>query len=116
MMTFVKLENGILKRCPRYGVSGGLMHTDLPRYYANHPDIACADGWLLLVTSDKPDGVCTPSYTVDGDKVVQSWTPVEQETVPQEPTLEDKVDDLSARMEVTEGALLELADEVYKEN
>lgn len=114
MMQFVRYENGILKRCPRYGVSGGLMHTDLPRYYANHPDRAYADGWLQLVTTDKPDGAYTPSYTVDGDKVVQSWTPVEP--VPQEPTLEDKVDDLSARMEVTEGALLELADEVYKEN
>ena len=112
MMTFAKLENGILKRCPRYGMSGGLMHTDLPRYYANNPDIACADGWLQLVTADKPDGACTPSYTVDGDKVVQSWTPIEH-TEPV-PTLEDKVDDLAQRMEVTEGALLELADEVYK--
>lgn len=111
MMQYVKLENGILKRCPRYGMSGGLMHTDLPRYYEKHPDIACADGWLQLVLADKPEGACTPSYAVDGDKVVQSWTPVEQEPVP---TLEDKVDDLSARMEVTEGALLELADEVYK--
>ena len=113
-MQFVKLENGVLKRCPRYGMSGGLMHTDLPRYYANHPDIACADGWLQLVLADKPDGAYTPSYTVDGDKIVQSWIPIEQD--PQEPTLEDKVDDLSARMEVTEGALLELADEVYKAN
>ena len=111
-MQFVKLENGILKRCPRYGVSGGRMHTDLPRYYDNHPDRAYADGWKELVTEDKPDGACTPSYTVEGDKVVQSWTPVEQ-TEPV-PTLEDKVDDLSQRMEVTEGALLELADEVYK--
>ena len=114
MTQYVRLEHGILKRCPRYGMSGGLMHTDLPRYYANHPDIAYTDGWLQLVTTDKPDGAYTPSYTVDGDKVVQSWTPVEQD--PQEPTIEDKVDDLSARMEVTEGALLELADEVYKDN
>ena len=113
MMQYVRLENGVLKRCPRYGMSGGLMHTDLPRYYDNHPDRACADGWKELVTTDKPDGACTTSYTVDGDNVVQSWTPVEQEPVP---TLEDKVDDLSQRMEVTEGALLELADEVYKEN
>ena len=112
MMQFAKLENGILKRCPRYGMSGGLMHTDLPRYYANHPDIACADGWLQLVLADKPDGACTPSYTVDGDKVVQSWTPIEQDPVP---TLEDKVDDLSQRMEVTEGAVIEIANKVFEE-
>ena len=112
-MQFAKLENGILKRCPRYGMSGGLMHTDLQRYYANHPDIACADGWLQLVTADKPDGAYTPYYTVDGDKVVQSWTPIEQE--PQEPTLEDKVDDLSQRMEVTEGAVIEIANKVFEE-
>ena len=111
-MQYVRLENGILKRCPRYGMSGGRMHTDLPRYYENNPDIAYADGWLQLVTTDKPEGACTPSYTVEGDKVVQSWTPIEQDPVP---TLEDKVDDLVQRMEVTEGALLELADEVYKE-
>lgn len=89
------------------------MHTDLPRYYANHPDRAYADGWLQLVTADKPDGACTPSYTVDGDKVVQTWTPVEP--VPQEPTIEDKVDDLSERMEVTEGAVIEIANKVFEE-
>ena len=111
MMQYVRLENGVLKRCPRYGMSGGLMHTDLPRYYANHPDIACADGWLQLVTANRPDGACTPSYTVDGDKVVQSWTPVEQEPAP---TLEDKVDDLSQRMEVTEGAVIEIANKVFE--
>ena len=113
-MQFVKLENGILKRCPRYGMSGGLMHTNLPRYYANHPDRAYAEGWRELIMTDKPDGAYTMSYTEDGDKVVQSWTPVEP--VPQEPTLEDKVDDLSARMEVTEGAVLEIANKVFEDN
>ena len=114
MMTFVKLENGILKRCPKSGKVGKLMHTNLPLYFENHPETAYAEGWRELITTDKPDGAYTPSYTEDGNQVVQTWTPVEP--VPQEPTLEDKVDDLSARMEVTEGALLELADEVYKEN
>lgn len=89
MMTFAKLKNGILKRCPRYGVSGGLMHTDLPRYYANHPDRAYADGWKELVLANKPDGAYWPSYTVDGNQVVESWTPIEQE--PQEPTIEEQV-------------------------
>lgn len=88
MMTFAKLENGILKRCPRYGMSGGRMHTDLPRYYEKHPDRAYADGWLQLVLADKPDGVYWPSYTVDGDKVVESWTPIDQEPVP---TIEEQV-------------------------
>lgn len=87
MMQFVKLENGILKRCPRYGMSGGLMHTDLPRYYVNHPDIAFADGWMELMTTDKPEGACTPSYTVEGDKIIQVWTPYEEPDP--EPTLEE---------------------------
>lgn len=113
MMQFVKLENGILKRCPRYGMSGGLMHTDLTLYYANHPDRAYADGWLQLVTTDKPDGAYTPSYTVDGDKVVKTWTPVEP--VPQEPTLEDDVSQLKTDVAELTDAVLDMSKEVYKE-
>ena len=112
-MQFAKIENGILKRCPRYGMSGGLMHTDLPRYYANHPDIACADGWLQLVTADKPEGACTPSYTVDGDKVVQSWTPIEQDPVP---TLEHDVSQLKTDVAELTDAVLDMSKEVYKED
>ena len=113
MMQFVKLENGILKRCPRYGMSGGRMHTDLPRYYANHPDRAYADGWLQLVPSDKPDGAYTPFYAVDGDKVVQSWTPVEK-TEPV-PTLEDDVSQLKTDVAELTDAVLDMSKEVYKE-
>lgn len=114
MMQFVKLENGRLMRCPKSGKSGNLMHTNLPRYYDNHPDIAYADGWKELVAADKPDGAYIATYTEDGNAVVQSWQAVE--TGQAEVSLDDKVDELSERMEVAEGALLELADEVYKEN
>ena len=87
MMTFAKLENGILKRCPRYGMSGGRMHTNLPRYYEKHPDRAFADGWLQLVLANKPDGVYWPSYTVDGNQVVESWMHIDEPDP--EPTLEE---------------------------
>ena len=86
-MQFVRLENGILKRCPRYGMSGGRMHTNLPRYYDNHPDRAYTDGWKELVLANKPDGVYWPSYTVDGNQVVERWMHIDEPDP--EPTLEE---------------------------
>ena len=87
MMTFVKLENGILKRCPKSGKVGKLMHTNLPLCFESNPETAFAEGWKELVTTDKPDGAYTPSYTVDGDKIIQVWTPYEEPDP--EPTLEE---------------------------
>lgn len=113
MMQFVKLKNGILKRCPRHGKVGKLMHTNLPLYFEHNPEMAYAEGWRDLITTDKPDGAHTPSYTEDGNQVVQTWTPVEP--VPQEPTLEDDVSQLKTDVAELTDAVLDMSKEVYKE-
>lgn len=72
-MQFAKLENGILKRCPKTGMIGKSYHTDLPLYYERFPEKAYANGWLELVETDKPEGNYIPRYKEDGHQLIQYW-------------------------------------------
>lgn len=72
-MTFAKLENSILKRCPKAGMSGNGYRTNLRAYYNLHPDKAYVDGWLELIETDKPEGNYIPKYKVDGSQLIQYW-------------------------------------------
>lgn len=72
-MKFAKLENGILKRCPKSDISGKGLHTNLPKYYSEHPDKAYADGWLELIETEKPEGNYAPRYKAEGSQIIQYW-------------------------------------------
>lgn len=100
-MTFAKLENGILKRCPKAGMSGNGYISNLPAYYNNNPDKAYADGWLELILTDKPEGHYVPKYKVEGHQLIQYWV-----ELPAPEPVPDPMD----RLDVLEGAVLELAD------
>ncbi|MCR5484962.1 MAG: hypothetical protein K6F09_05155 [Clostridiales bacterium] len=107
---FVKLtENNDIIYCPKQGVSktDGRYHTDLPRFYAQHSDIARADGYYVLTETEQPERAgyhAVPTYVLEGNTVVQHWTLIPDD--PSEPTLEDRV-------ETCEEAILELSETVY---
>lgn len=75
-MTFAKLENGILKRCPKADMSGNGYITNLPAYYNNNPDEAYVDGWLELIETEKPEGNYVPKYKVEGHQLIQYWVEI----------------------------------------
>ncbi|MCQ2308199.1 MAG: hypothetical protein MJ000_11670 [Bacteroidales bacterium] len=72
-MTLVKLENGRLVFCPKSGISGGYHHTNLPKYYADHPEEAKKDGWMELRETQRPDGNYYATYAIKNGEVVQEW-------------------------------------------
>ena len=72
-MKFAKMENGVVRFCPKTGTDGqGRQHTNLPKYYETAED---RDGWMEVVETDKPDGAYTPKYTVQDGRIVQEWEP-----------------------------------------
>ena len=107
---FVKLiDEHNISYCPKQGMSetDGRYHTNLPKFYSQHPDIAHADGYYTLIETDPPqeEGYHpVPSYAIDGDNIVQSWTLVPDD--PTEQSLEDRV-------ETCEDSILELSEIVF---
>lgn len=74
-MKFAKIENGAVRFCPPAGEdASGWFHTNLPLYYENAAD---RDGWLELVETERPQGDYAPTYTEQGGRIVQGWTPIE---------------------------------------
>ncbi|MCR5484763.1 MAG: hypothetical protein K6F09_04150 [Clostridiales bacterium] len=107
---FVKIvDEHNITYCPKAGYSetDGRYHTNLPKYYSQHTDIAHADGYYVLVETEPPEREGyhpVPSYVLEGNTVVQHWTLIPDD--PSEPTLEDRV-------ETCEEAILEISETVY---
>jgi hypothetical protein len=87
-MKFVKyIDEHNIVFCPTSGKSINMFHTNLPKFYETHTDRAAEDGYYPLITSEKPDGVYRPTYTLSDIGVVQGW-----ELIPEQPpqlTVED---------------------------
>lgn len=74
-----KLINGCPVPCPKQGADGsGNYHTNLPRFYENHLEIAADDGFYPVVYTEKPEGNYLPSWEIQTiesvQKIVQIWT------------------------------------------
>lgn len=105
-----KLINGYPVPCPKHGEDGsGNHHTNLPRYYENHPDAASDAGYYPVRYTDKPDGDYLPSWElqeVEGVTIiVQLWTPYTPQPEP--------VDPITERLEMIEECLLEISEVIY---
>lgn len=110
-MTFAKLENGILKRCPKAGMSGKSYKTNLPLYYSDNPSVALKDGWKELVETERPDGNCVPEYTQTDTRIVRNWIRLPE--IEPEPTLEDKIAEMAETLSDLTDAILEMSEQVY---
>lgn len=104
-MQFAKLENGILKRCPKADMSGKSYHTNLPLYYEHNPDKAYADGWLELILTGKPEGSYASKYKVENKQLVQYWVEL--------PVPEPEPDPIEERMNMIEECILEMSEIIY---
>ena len=106
-----RLDNGNLIPCPIQAPDGsGRWHTNMPRYYEQHPDMAAEDGYYPVQRTDKPaDGDYLPSWTlqeVEGVMmIVQVWTPYTPAPEPEDP--------VTARLDMIEECLLELSEVIY---
>lgn len=100
-----KLVNGTLYPCPRRGSANGSYHTNLPKFYENHPSVAVSDGYYPVRYTEKPEGNYTPSWQLINNEIVQMWTPYTPEPEPE--------DHVAARLEFLEECLLELSEVIY---
>lgn len=74
-----KLINGVPVPCPKQGADGsGNYHTNLPKFYENHLEIAADDGYYPVVYTEKPEGYYIDSWSLqlyEGvQSIVQIWT------------------------------------------
>lgn len=101
-----KLENGSLIPCPKQGRDGrGGLHTNLPQYYAAHPQRGAADGYYPVRQTPRPAGDQTMSWSMQDGEIVQVWTPYTPQPEPEDPIL--------ARLEMIESCLLEMSETIY---
>lgn len=101
-----KLINGNLHPCPKQGRDGrGGLHTNLPRYYERHPDVAARDGYYPVQYTDKPEGDYTSAWEMIDGKITQTWTPYTPEPEP--------VDPVAERLDMIEECLLEMSEILY---
>ena len=107
-MQFAKLENGILKRCPKSGISGKSLHTNLPLYYSDNPSVALVDGWKELVETERPEGYCAPTYTETDTQIIRNW-----QVLPEPEPTPNPLEELMNEIAVLTDAILEMSEQVY---
>ncbi len=104
-----RIISGNIFPCPRQGYANGTYHTNLPRYYGNHPEAAAEDGYYPVRYTDAPDGDYLPSWSLQEDggalRIVQGWAPYTPQPEPEDP--------VAARLEMIEECLLELSGVLY---
>ncbi len=70
-----RLIDGRMIPCPKQGRDGrGGLHTDLPRYYADHPHRCAEDGYYPVRFAKRPAGDPAMGWTLRNGEIIQVWT------------------------------------------
>lgn len=75
-MKFAKLVNDSLVNCPKSGESNydHHVHSNLVKFYTDHPEAASFDGWFEFIETEKPvDGTYVSYYEIQNGKIYKLW-------------------------------------------
>jgi uncharacterized protein YgbK (DUF1537 family) len=110
-MMYKFINENSIRACPTSGYANGRGISNLPRYLANNPEIAKAEGYKPLVVEEKPvfnnkTQYLTAIYENTTDVIIQRWVvnDVEQPSV-----------DVKARIAELEAEIQSLKEEVQND-
>lgn len=84
----------------------GTAVSNLPSYFADHPDAAAACGYYPLQESEKPEGEYRAIYSMGEGKILQEWEEIEPDPEPG-PTIEERLAALEAENAALKAAIEE---------